>query len=245
MPSIGCPITFQSRPSVGWPTGTEIGEPGVDDVDAAREPVGRVHRDGAHPVVAEVLLYLRHERAGRQLDLERGQDLGQAVGEDGVEHDALDLDDLPDVPLLRHGSPGGVRVAGSGRREGAGRASASYPSPPALVRRPSAAPRALQGRRHTGGVVEASDVRGDEVRAGEIGLSPRASPAPGSRPSRSSSSRSQVFFAPVPDALRPMSNTCGLTVDAAPWAGRARGGRSPFGVISVDLEAAVLMSFEG
>ena len=67
------------------------------DVDAAREPVGGVHRDRANPVVSEVLLDLRHERAVAELDLERGQDLGEAVGEDGVEHDALDLDDLPDV----------------------------------------------------------------------------------------------------------------------------------------------------
>ncbi len=35
---------------------------GVDDVDAAGEPVRRVHRDRAHPVVAQVLLHLGHER---------------------------------------------------------------------------------------------------------------------------------------------------------------------------------------
>ncbi len=45
------------------PTGTEIGCAGVDDVDAARESVGRVHRDRADAVVAEVLLHLGHERA--------------------------------------------------------------------------------------------------------------------------------------------------------------------------------------
>ena len=32
---------------------------GVDDVDAAREAVGGVHGDGAHAVVAEMLLHLR------------------------------------------------------------------------------------------------------------------------------------------------------------------------------------------
>ena len=73
--------------------------PGVHDVDAAREPVGGVHRDRAHAVVSEVLLHLRHERAVAERDLEGGQDLGEALGEDGVEHDALDLDDLPDVGL--------------------------------------------------------------------------------------------------------------------------------------------------
>ena len=34
---------------------------GVDHVDTARNPVGGVHRDGAHPVVAEVLLHLRDQ----------------------------------------------------------------------------------------------------------------------------------------------------------------------------------------
>ena len=102
--------------------------PGVHDVDAAREPVGGVHRDRAHAVVSEMLLHLRHERAVAERDLEGGQDLGEALGEDGVEHDALDLDDLPDVLRVRHGSPGGVRVTVSARREGAARACASYPS---------------------------------------------------------------------------------------------------------------------
>ncbi len=35
---------------------------GVDDVDAAREAVGRVHRDRADAIVAEVLLHLRDQR---------------------------------------------------------------------------------------------------------------------------------------------------------------------------------------
>ena len=38
---------------------------GVDDVDPAGEAVGRVHRDRAHPVVAEVLLHLR-DQVGRR-----------------------------------------------------------------------------------------------------------------------------------------------------------------------------------
>ena len=52
---------------------------GVDDVGAAREPVGRVHRDRADAVVAEVLLHLGDEsRLGRRregLDLDGVQDL--------------------------------------------------------------------------------------------------------------------------------------------------------------------------
>src|SRR5581483_4557549 len=69
----------------------------VDDLDAAREPVRRVHRHRAHAIVAEVLLHLRDELASavafRHLDAQRVVDLGQAVREDGVEDDALDLDD--------------------------------------------------------------------------------------------------------------------------------------------------------
>ena len=101
LPSTGSPMTFQMRPSVWSPTGTEIGCSRVDDLDAAREPVGRVHRDGAHAIVAEMLLHLRDQLARAavlgDLDAERVVDLGEPVREDGVEHDALDLDDLPRV----------------------------------------------------------------------------------------------------------------------------------------------------
>ena len=112
---------------------------GVDDGDTPREAVGGVHRDRADAVVTQVLLHLGDQRAGRQLDLEGAEDLGEVVGEDGVEHDALDLDDLPDVLLLRHGSPGGVRVMWVARRGGAARACASYPS--------AARPRPVDGAR--------------------------------------------------------------------------------------------------
>ena len=86
---------------------------GVDDVDAAREAVGRLHRDRADAIVAEVLLHLRDQRpaaavAGRHLDRERVVDLRQLVREDGVDDDALDLDDLAcgSLRVLRHVSPG-------------------------------------------------------------------------------------------------------------------------------------------
>ena len=66
-----------------------------------REPVGGVHGDGADAIVAEVLLHLRDQLARAavlgDLDAERVEDLGQPVREDRVEHDALDLDDLPGV----------------------------------------------------------------------------------------------------------------------------------------------------
>ena len=83
--SIGSPSTFQSRPSVASPTGTEIGAARVDDVHAAREPVGRVHGHGAHAVVAEMLLHLRDQVAAPPPcpgngDLQRVVDLGQRSG---------------------------------------------------------------------------------------------------------------------------------------------------------------------
>ena len=115
LPSIASPSTLKRRPSVPLPTGTEIGAPGVDDVGAARNAVGRVHRDGPHGVVAEMLLHLgdqvdRRAPVGcRDRDAERVVDLGQLVGEDGVDDDALDLDDLADVRRrdgLGHEAPG-------------------------------------------------------------------------------------------------------------------------------------------
>ena len=95
---------------------------GVDDGGAARKSVGRVHGDRANAVVTEMLLHFGHEGRGRavgldDLYLDGVEDLGQAVGKDRVDHDALDLDDLPDVlrpvraRLLRHCSPWGKSVA--------------------------------------------------------------------------------------------------------------------------------------
>ncbi len=72
-----------------------------------------------------MLLHLRDECPRRQLDLERGQDLGKAVGEDRVDDDAFDLDDLPDAAAgrarIRHGAPLGVIDRGApGRAAGDG-----------------------------------------------------------------------------------------------------------------------------
>ena len=49
------------RPSVDLADGHRDRAAGVDHLSAAREAVGRVHRDRAHAVVAEVLLDLAHE----------------------------------------------------------------------------------------------------------------------------------------------------------------------------------------
>src|SRR5438034_919428 len=52
-------------------------------------------------IIPEVLLHLRDQLARAavlgDVHAERVKDLGQPVREDGVEHDALDLDDLPRV----------------------------------------------------------------------------------------------------------------------------------------------------
>ena len=69
------------------------------------EAVGRVHRDRADAVVAEVLLHLRDQRRPcrrlRRTWISSARvDLGQSVREDGVDHDAANLDyDLADVAL--------------------------------------------------------------------------------------------------------------------------------------------------
>jgi len=75
------------------------------------EPVGGRHRDGAHPVVSEVLLdFGDHVSAVLALHHERVVDLGQvAFFELNVEDRADDLDDLPDI--LR-----GTLLGGSTRR---------------------------------------------------------------------------------------------------------------------------------
>src|SRR5579862_3545057 len=94
------------------------GPPRVDDLDAARKAVGGVHRDGAHAVVAQVLLHLRDQLARAavlgHLDAQRVVDLRQPAREDGVEDDALDLDDPAGALLgLRsgHASPYAVRAS--------------------------------------------------------------------------------------------------------------------------------------
>ncbi len=86
------------------------------DVDATRKAVGRVHRDCANAVVSEVLLHLGDQidlgaalLAG-YLDSERVVDLREIAGEDGVEDDASNFDDLADtcrrLSVLGHGTPG-------------------------------------------------------------------------------------------------------------------------------------------
>ncbi len=142
---------------------------GVDDVCAAREAVGRVHRHGANAIVAEVLLHLCDEREARavgagDLDLEGVEDLGQGVREHRVDHDALDLDDLAGVGTvsldmgLLVGTLRGVDAADRAPRARAARA--PHPTGAHLrVTRPNRLPMPFERRRHTGVVVERQQVR--------------------------------------------------------------------------------------
>ena len=79
---------------------------GVDDLVAALDAVGGVHRDRAEAVVAEVLLDLADQFGvvalvvAATLDHDRRVDLRQPVGEDRVDHHSGDLLDATDVVLL-------------------------------------------------------------------------------------------------------------------------------------------------
>jgi len=120
----GAPITVPVGKQTLGRLWNVLGEP-IDEgeevaADAERWPI---HRDRANTVVAEVLLHLRDQVASavRALDLERGVDLRQTVGEDRVDDYALDLDDLADVLLavllVRHVSPGEVGLVRCARGE--------------------------------------------------------------------------------------------------------------------------------
>ena len=89
--STGSPMTFMMRPSVSSPTGTEIGCAGVDHLLAAHQAFGRIHGDGAHRVLAEMLRDLEHEPVAVVLGLERVQDLRQLAVELHVDDGAHDL----------------------------------------------------------------------------------------------------------------------------------------------------------
>ncbi len=72
--------------------------PGVDHGGTAGDAVGRVHCDSADAIVTEMLLHLCDQLAAfGARDAERRVDRGKPVREDGVDHDAFDLDQAADV----------------------------------------------------------------------------------------------------------------------------------------------------
>ncbi len=82
---------------------------GVGHLVAPLDAVGRVHGDRTHALVAEVLLHLADQPAlgaaalGRDVDLERVEDLRHVVGEGDVEDDAPHL--LDGSYVRREGPP--------------------------------------------------------------------------------------------------------------------------------------------
>ena len=130
------------RPSVASPTGTVIGAPVSVTAASAGEAVRGVHRDRADAVVAEVLLHLRDQIGllaavlGGNLDLQRAVDRGKRAGEDGVDDDAFDLDDVTDVRVLLGHSGSWLGVGGEvyptgnpGRAKSARKTGAKPPAP--------------------------------------------------------------------------------------------------------------------
>ena len=79
--STGSPITLMMRPSVSGPTGTVIGVAGIGDLQAADQAVGRVHGDGAHRVLAQMLRHLEHQELALVLGMQRVQDRRQVAVE--------------------------------------------------------------------------------------------------------------------------------------------------------------------
>ena len=126
----------------GLPHGNGDRTARVAHLHAARQAIGRVHGHAAHAVIAQVLLHLHHQRvrlvgdvgvgvraafglaviiargAGLavrlgHVDLERGVDLGQVVGEGGLDDHAGDRLDPAEVLLglsVLRGLAGGLSL---------------------------------------------------------------------------------------------------------------------------------------
>ena len=70
---------------------------GVEHFRAAHEPVGRVHGDRAHDILAQMLRHFEHEAASLDLGFQRGQDFRQIGFELHVDDRADDLVDAADI----------------------------------------------------------------------------------------------------------------------------------------------------
>ena len=69
----------------------------IDYLGAAHEPVGRIHRDRAHGVLAEMLRHFEHQRAAAVIDVQRVQDRRQFAVEMDIDDRADDLGDRADI----------------------------------------------------------------------------------------------------------------------------------------------------
>ena len=72
---------------------------GIDDFLAAHQAFGRVHGDGAHRVLAEMLRHFEHQAVAAIVGLERIQDLRQIAVELHVDDGAHDLADAARLDL--------------------------------------------------------------------------------------------------------------------------------------------------
>ena len=168
---MGCPITFHRRPSVGSPTGTEIGA-----------PVSTTSTPRASPSV-ESIATARTRSSPRccctsATSVPSPSEISRAVRISGRRSGKTASSTTPLISMI---FPTLVLAtscwSGMGLLKGfawLGVCGAKAPQEPAHRTRVPArlvpGPAALlttQRRRHTGVVVEPSDVRGDEVRAGE------------------------------------------------------------------------------
>ena len=94
-------MTSNTRPITPSPTGIEIGPPVSVTATAALEALGAGHGDGAHPVVAEVLLHFERQLDRLALDgvvdRQRVEDRRQRVGKLDVDDRTHDLNDFADI----------------------------------------------------------------------------------------------------------------------------------------------------
>ena len=113
-------MTFMMRPSVSGPTGTVIGAPVSIDLLAADEAVGRVHGDGAHRVLAQMLRHLEHQALALVLGVQRVQDGGRLAVELHVDDGAQHLGDRCRLAFFAMERSSPSPIAAAYRRLGAG-----------------------------------------------------------------------------------------------------------------------------
>ena len=101
------------RPSVIGPTGIADLRAGVGHLLAAGQALGRVHRDRADGVLAEMLGDLEDEAVAVVVGLERGQDRRQLAVERHVDDGADHLADAADIVGGAAAVPCFVVAAGS------------------------------------------------------------------------------------------------------------------------------------
>jgi hypothetical protein len=71
--------------------------PGINGLFAAHQAVGRIHGDGAHFGLTQVLGHFQHQLAAAGVHMQRIQDVGQIGIEVHVDDCARDLSDRADV----------------------------------------------------------------------------------------------------------------------------------------------------